>query len=216
MRHEYLQYVENDRQLYELIAPVLPGLRALSVEQVETLVFFLKSQHSYYPLSENHTAHLDTFSERLRELRESDKQRALQRKAASQLFKAMTTSAIAGALFALGAGVLFASVGWGLALMGGAVGLFVLAESRFGRPALEAAKEQDRRYFLASLRAARACNELDWSGLFAYDEVTQLGPQSDAALEQTKSRIAELTSQLRNALYNDEYMQYSTERPGAQ
>lgn len=42
--------------------------------------------------------------------------------------------------------------------MGGAVGLFVLAESRFGRLALEAAKERDRRYFLASQRAARACN----------------------------------------------------------
>lgn len=52
-------------------------------------------------------------------------------------------------------------------------------------------------------------------GLFAFNEVTQPTPQSDAALEQTKSRIAKLTSQLQSTLYNDEYMQYPIERPGA-
>lgn len=70
-------------------------------------------------------------------------------------------------------------------------------------------KEQDRRYFLESIRAARACNELDWSGLFPYHGASRPGPQSDEDLERTEQRIAELSSQLRAALHNDEFMEYT-------
>lgn len=212
MQPEYLSYVEQDATLFEVVAPVLPALRSLSAEQVETLVFYLKSLHSYYPSSENHVAHLERFSERLKTIRESAEQTALQRKASAKLFKAMATGAVAGVLLAVGGVALLGSAQWGAVLIAAAVGLFVLAEVRFGKPALEAAKEQDRRYFLECIRAARACNELDWSGLFSYNGVTQPGPQSDAAIEQTRLRIAALSAQLRNALYNDEYMQYSARR----
>lgn len=212
MQPEYFSYVERDRQLSELIAPVLPGLRSLTAEQVEILVFYLKSLHSYYPSSENHVANFERFSERLKTIRESPEQTALQRKAAARLFKAMAACVAAGALLAVGTVFLAGSVAWGGVVIAAAIGLFVLAEARFGKPALEVAKEQDRRYFLQCIRAARACNELDWSGLFPYNGVTQPGPQSDAAIEQTRLRIAELSAQLRCALYNDEYMQYSSHR----
>ena len=212
MQPEYLSYVEQDATLLEAVAPVLPALRSLSAEQVETLVFYLKSLHSYYPSSENHVAHLERFSERLKTIRESAEQTTLQRKASAKLFKAMATGVVAGVLLAVGGVALLGSAQWGAVLIAAAVGIFVLAEVRYGKPALEAAKEQDRRYFLECIRAARACNELDWSGLFSYNGVTQPGPQSDAAIEQTRLRIAALSAQLRNALYNDEYMQYSAHR----
>lgn len=212
MEPEYFSYVERDAKVLETVAPVLSALRSLSAEQVETLVFFLKSLHSYYPSSENDVANLERFSERLKTIRESAEQNALQRRASTKLFKAMATCVAAGALLAIGAVVLVGSALWGGAVIAAAVGLFILAEARYSKPALDAAKEQDRRYFLQCVRAARACNELDWSGLFSYNGVTQPGPQSDAAIEQTRLRIAELSAQLRRALYNDEYMQYSSHR----
>lgn len=212
MEPEYFSYVERDAHLHEVIAPVLPALRSLSAEQVETLVFYLKSLHSYYAASENHVTNLESFDERLKDIRESPEQTALQRKAAAKLFKAMAASVAAGALLAAGVAALAGSAAWGGLVIAAAAGVFVLAEARFGKPALEVAKEQDRRYFLKCIRAARACNELDWSGLFTYNDVTHPGPQTDADIEQTRIRVAELSAQLRRALYNDEYMQYSAHR----
>ncbi len=212
MEPEYFSYVEQDKKLLEIVAPVLPALRSLSAEQIETLVFYLKSLLSYYPSSENHVANLERFSERLKTIRESHDQTALQRRASTKLFKAMALCVAAGAVLAIGAVGLADSAAWGAAVIAVAIGLFILAEARYGKPALDAAKEQDRRYFLQCIRAAQACNELDWSGLFSYNGVTEPGPQSDAAIEQTRLRIAELSAQLRCALYNDEYMQYSSHR----
>lgn len=212
MEPEYFNYVKQDAKLFETVEPVLPALRSLSAEQIETLVFYLKSLHSYYPSSENHGNNFVRFSERLKTIRESPEQIALQRKASAKLLKAITAGVAAGALLVSGVVVLAGSAAWGGAAIAASVGLFIWAEARFGRPALDVAKEQDRRYFLDCIRAARACNELDWAGLFTYNGVTQPGPQSDAAIEQTQLRIAELSTQLRCALYNDEYMQYSSHR----
>lgn len=104
---------------------------------------------------------------------------------------------------------MFSSFGSGLATIFVALGVFVFAEARFGRAALVTAKEQDRLYFLESLREAKACNELDWAGLFSLNSVTHTGPQSETDIENQRLQVAELSSQLRIALYNDEYMQYS-------
>jgi hypothetical protein len=211
MESEYFSHVEQDPSLRELLAPVLPELRSLTAEQVETLVFYLKSLHSYYPASANESHNWLGFSERLRVIRESPEQVTLQRKASSNLLKVMTTCVVAGVLLTLGIALLAGGLTLGgCALIAGAVGLFVLADAKFGKPALITAKEQDRRYFLQSLRAARACNELDWAGLFSHNGVTQPGPQRDEDIEQSKRRVAELSAQLRSALYNDEYMEYSS------
>jgi hypothetical protein len=209
---EYFSYVERDTKLLNVVAPVLPALRSLSAEQIETLVFYLKSVHSCYAASENDGANFERFSTRLKTIRESREQTALQRKASMQLFKVMAACVATGVLLAVGVVTMAVGGAWGGAVIAAAVGLFILAEARFGKPALDAAKEQDRRYFLHSIRAARACNELDWSGLFTYNGVAQPGPQSNSAIEQTRLRVAELSEQLRCALYNDEYMQYSSHR----
>lgn len=211
MEPEYFSYVEQDPSLHELLAPALPALRTLTAEQVETLVFYLKSLHSYYPASANESENWLGFSERLRVIRESPQQTTLQRKASSKLLKGMATCVVAGVFLTLGIALLAAglTLGGG-ALIAGAVGLFVLADARFGKQAIDTAKEQDRRYFLQSIRAARACNELDWAGLFSHNGVTRPGPQSDEDIEQSKLRVAELSAQLRSALYNDEYMAYSS------
>lgn len=215
MASEYLSYVKQDEELYRIVEQALPGLETLNVQQVESFIFYLKSLHGYNPASENHVAYYDRFSKQLEELRNSESQEALQTKATRLMLLAMVAGGVGGIVLAVGAVIMLGgAAGWGTTLIIAAMGLFVLAEVRFGKPALETAKEQDRRYFLESLRSARACNELDWAGLFSHNGVTQPGPQSDADIEKTGIRIAELTHQLRTALYNDEYMQYShpTER----
>ncbi|MDR5746450.1 hypothetical protein QCE73_25090 [Caballeronia sp. LZ029] len=157
----------------------------------------MKSLHAYYTASENDVTNYQLFSQQLEGIRNTKSQNQFQRKAASLLLRAMILSGIAAIVAALGTvAMMVKQHGWGVPLIVGSFGLFLFAEARFGRTALSAAKEQDRRYFLECLRSARACNELDWAGLFTY------GAQS----------TEDLTEQLRNALYNDEYRQYSHAR----
>jgi hypothetical protein len=213
MSSEYLAYIKEDKQLHRIVEPVLSEIENLNSQQVDTLVFYLKSLHNYNPESENHVAYYDRFSEQLNKLRNSESQMIFQSKAARLMLFAMITGSVAGVVFIGGiVAALSGVLAWGAALIFGALGLFVFAEVKFGTPALNTAKEQDRRYFLESIRSARACNELDWAGLFSHNGTTKPGPQSDVDIEQTRRRIADLTKQLRAALYNDEYMQYSHPR----
>ena len=92
-----------------------------------------------------------------------------------------------------------------------ALGIALLTEAKFGKAALVLAKEQDRRYFLDSIRAARSCNELDWCGLFSYNGVLRPGSQSDEDIARTERRVAELAAQLRSAVYNDEFFSYTSQ-----
>jgi hypothetical protein len=116
------------------------------------------------------------------------------------------------------AGLLLA--GAALAAIGGQAGvavgvlvvsgfLIIYAEGKLFRKAILISKEQDRKFFLSSIRSAKACNELDWSGLFAYNRASKSGPQSDADIARTHVEIGRLSAELRAALYNDEYFQYS-------
>jgi hypothetical protein len=207
---QYPSYIEEDEVLRRLVGPALPVLANLNSERIETLVFYLKSLHNYYPEGENHVTFHQRFSDKLDAIRNGAEQKALQKDAARRLFRAMCCCVAVGFLLTVGVVLALGGAwGYGVAAGFGAVALFLFAEAKFGRPALDAAKAQDRQYFLACLRSARACNELDWCGLFSYNGVTQPGPQSDEDEARTHARIAELTSQLRNALYNDEYLQYS-------
>jgi len=210
METEYLADLQRDPDLRRITDQVLPELQRLRPDQVETLVFFLKSLHSYYPASSNDVSNWSAFDDRLKQIRESTEQKKMERRAASLLFKAMLMGGVSIAMIAAAAAALLAgAAGPALGLAGLGVGAFVLAELKFGKPAIEAAKEQDRRYFLECLRAARGCNELDWCGLFAFNGEIRPGPQSDEDLEQARLRVADLTGQLRSALYNDEYRSYS-------
>jgi hypothetical protein len=213
MVSEYLSYVKEDEKLYRIVEPVLPGIETLNAQQIETLIFYLKSLHGYYPESKNSIFYYYHFSQQLDRLRTSESQKRLQAKAAWLIFIAMAVGGFGAIVLAVGAvALLSGTMNWGIAFIIAGLGLFAFAESRFGTRALVTAKEQDRRYFLESLRSARACNELGWAGLFSYNGVTQPGPQSNADIECTRMQIAQLTDQLRTALYNDEYMSYSHPR----
>ncbi|MGJ7509872.1 hypothetical protein [Variovorax sp. GT1P44] len=210
MQDAYLGYVEKDEGLWQVVEPILPRLTTLSAEQVETLVFYLKSLHGYYPSSANELQHRESFDTRLDATRNSSTQDDLQSKARWRLRLGVLMCVVAGFLCLPGVLALFAGewktvAVWGLP----ALALVFLADYVGFLPAINTFKQQDRRHFLESLRAARACNELDWSGLFTYNGVTKSGPQNNEAI---RLRIAELTQQLRAALYNDEYMDYSRPR----
>lgn len=209
MSSTYLEYVEEDDALRQLVVPLLPQLKDLDVQQVEILVFFLKSLHTYYPNSESHVANYEKFGQKLEAIRTNAGQIALQKKAARLMFAAMVTGGFGIVLLLGGLLVMFSNLGWGLAAVVAALGVFAFAEARFGKAALVTSKEQDRRYFLESLRQAQACNELDWAGLFSHNGVTHTGASSDADILDTRRRVAQLSAQLRSALYNDEYFAYS-------
>lgn len=215
MQTAYLERIEQDEALRSAISPVLPALQRLTADQAETLVFYLKSLHGYYPASESSSTLRLEFEEKLDALRESPLQKEMQSKAARQMLIAMVLGGVA--VLALGLAVIALLVGqavWAAGLAVASVVLFVFAEARFGKPALVTAKEQDRRYFLDCICASCTCNELDWSGLFTNHGATHPGPQSDDDIERTDQRVAELARQLRAALSNDEFMQYTRPRSG--
>ena len=210
MSNEYLSYVEEDAKLYALVKDKLPELQRLNSLQIEKLVFYLKSLHNYYPKSENHVAFHSEFSDKLEKLRNSAEQVALQRQAGSAVLMGIMCCVFAGGLLAVALASLLSgqmSVGIGSLVVAGACILF--ADGKLLRKALLLSKEQDRKYFLSSIRAAKACNEFDWAGLFSYNQATKTGPHSDSDLARLDVEIGDLTNRLRAALYNDEYFQYS-------
>jgi hypothetical protein len=214
----YLAYLEEDPQLYSAIEVALPALRELAPLQVEKLVFYLKSLHAHYPKSENHVAYLEQFSKRLDTLRNSEEQSNLQRRSTASIFKGVALCLVSGLLLAI-MGVLFLGSQYLPASLAAvaAFTLVVVAITKFFRGSILISKEQDRKYFLACVRSASACDELDWSGLFTYHRATKSGSHSDEDLRQVHAAIGELTASLRAALYNDEFFQYSdpklSERP---
>ncbi|MCC5612496.1 hypothetical protein LC612_38840 [Nostoc sp. CHAB 5834] len=210
MRDSYLAYVEEDERLLKVVEPILPHLKTLPKEQVETLVFYLKSLQSYSSSSANELQNRLAFEEKLDAIRSSYAQTELLSKARWKLLLGIFLCLAAAVVAVPGVLELLAGRGataatWVLP----AGGLLLSAHFLLILPAIELFKQQDRRYFLESIRAARSCNELDWAGLFAYNGATMPGAQSEKALDQAAHRTAELTAQLRTALYNDEYLSYS-------
>ena len=203
MENEYLGYLKEDAKLYAAIEDKLPQLQNLSFTQVEKLVFYLKNLHSYYPKSENlATFHLE-FADKLDELRRSSEQIAISRKAGIALMKGMACCVLAGILLATAIVLLLnGEKGIGLGLTIAVIACILYADGKLLHKALVLSKEQDRKYFLSSIRAANGCNELDWAGLFSYTQTAPPGPQRDA-------EVGDLTERLRAALYNDEYFQNS-------
>jgi hypothetical protein len=210
MNNEYFSAVEDDAGLYAVVRDKLTDLGRLSTTQIEKLVFYLKSLHSYYPKSENHVTFFSEFGTKLDKLRNTAEQVAMQRQAGSNLAMAIGCCTVAGLLLA---GALLTAFGDQISVAIGllvvSIALVLLADSRFLKKAILVSKEQERKYFLSSIRTARACNELDWAGLFTYNEVSKPGTQSDADLARTNAEVGRLTAQLRAALYNDEFFQYS-------
>ena len=214
MGNEYIHEIDSDDDLNAIVGDRLTPLKHLTFTQIEKLVFYLKSLHTYYPKSENQVSFWSDYETKLREIGNSPEQVALQRKASDEMLKAMGYCVLAGILLA-GAALAFfieqkaASVG--LLVISGAAILF--ADIRHMTQATIISKEQDRRYFLMCIRTAKACNELEWSGLFSYNKASKEGPLSNADEAKINEEISRLTSELRAALYNDEYFHYSLNEP---
>lgn len=207
----HAETIQADPALNALVDLCGPRLQQLNRNQVEKLVFYLKAIHDYYPRSENHVAFWTDFSKRLDEIKNSEEQRTLQRSAALKVVLGILACLAAGAVSApvLSPVIAGLSAAGTLPLLMFAIALVVAADIYGFRRAILLSKEQDRRYFLASIRSARACNELDWAGLFAYSKSTILGPQSDADIARAEEATAAISDSLRVALYNDEFFQYS-------
>lgn len=85
MENQYLSYLEGDQELYAAVKSALPALQRLSPDQIEKLVFYLKSLHHYYPKSENHNVYWSVFDDKLQGIRNSSEQLGLQRQASRAL-----------------------------------------------------------------------------------------------------------------------------------
>jgi hypothetical protein len=206
MDNQYLSYLEDDAKLYAIVSDKLPELQHLSAAQLEKLVFYLKSLHGYYPKSENHVAFFAEFSDKLKKLRDDSEQVALQRQVSAALLKGMVCCVFAGVLLAVAlAAIMGNQTVIGAGFLGVAVACVLLSDTKLLHKAVLLSKEQDRKYFLSSIRAAKACNELDWAGLFAYSQTSK----TEADEARLNAEIGDLTEKLRAALYNDEYFQYS-------
>lgn len=81
MQASYLEYVEKDEMLWPMVESILPRLKTLSAEQLETPVFYLKSLHDYCPTSANELQNRVAFETRLDAIRNSLMQNDLQSKA---------------------------------------------------------------------------------------------------------------------------------------
>ncbi len=211
MDNPYLSYIQEDPKLNAVVSEALPELQRLSSMQIEKLVFYLKSLHGYYPKSENHTSYWSEFADKLDKLRNSPEQITLQRQTGSALLKGIVCCVLGGVLLAVAlAALMGGQTGIGVGFLAAAGACVLLADAKFFRKAVLTSKEQDRKYFLSSIRSAKACNELDWAGLFSYNKASKSGPLSDEDEALLAAQVAELTEKLRLALYNDEYFQYSS------
>lgn len=211
MENPYLSYIRDDPKLNAVVRDALPELQRLSSTQIEKLVFYLKSVHGFYPKSENHTSYWSEFADKLDKLRNSPEQLTLQRQTTSALLKGIVCCVLGGVLLAVALAALAGGqTGIGVGFLAVAGACIVLADAKCFRKAVLTSKEQDRKYFLSSIRVANACNELDWAGLFSYNKASKSGPLSDEDEALLAAQGAELTEKLRAALYNDEYFQYSS------
>lgn len=180
--------------------------RYLSPNQAELAVGWLKQWklRGALPRDYSDLQARDAFDERLTAIRESPEQVKLQAVANRH----GTWSRVWAAVFA---GTLATMVGMGLSGGAGAVawiiaavvliGSFVASERCMVR-ALVTAKDQDRRYSLASLRAARTATELVNAGLCQYiPGVLYEGPDYDE--KRAKAQMFNERERLTDALYLD-------------
>jgi hypothetical protein len=206
-----LSYLQEDPKLNAAVSHALPELQKLSSTQIEKLVFYLKSLHGYYPKSENHTTYSSEFADKLDRLRNSQEQLGFQRQTSSSILKGIVFCVLGGVFIAVAlAALVGGQTGIGIGFFAVTGACVILADAKFFRKAILTSKEQDRKYFLSSIRAANACNELDWAGLFSYNKASKSGSLSDDDVALLAAQVAELTERLRAALYNDEYFQYSS------
>jgi len=206
LMNPYKSDVEQVQGLQELIVNRFDEFEKLSKYQIEMIIFYLKSIHNKAETTQPTWQEWEKFEQgTLLPLRNSEEQIALMRNSRRQAFLAEFTFIFCGGLISASiAALIFGSLLYCSIFSLASVFLYYAAEKTMLKLLL-LNKAQDRRYFLASLRAARNCTELDWAGLFVNEESMRSGPRSNEDLQRTKDVIFRITQGLRDALYNDEY-----------
>lgn len=193
----------SEKALAEVAAALHKNLGALSGKQLEQVASWAKRWKLVK--SRKQTGTRNDFFAILDVLKNSAEQKKLQKKTLWKLlFGAMAGAVFAVALLSMAiANWSDNDLGWGWQFGLGVV-LFVgyVLTTTFVTDALLIAKEQDRRYALASLRKAQSVVELNEAGLFAYLPKTRLeevGFEDKEAMQIIRGEVERLT----DALYND-------------
>ena len=138
------------------------------------------------------------FEARLREMRDSPAQKELMRKASVHSLAVDGWTVLA---FVIAAGAVVCALApglkwyWSVAAFVAALAVYWQGQLR-GVEMAKAWKEQDQRYIMESIRAARTLRELSHAGLFAYLADAEIGPKYDekvatAALRRERDRLTD-------------------------
>lgn len=194
--------VESHASLAELALAVHQHAPRLRPAELEQAVRWLKAWKALkQPLRRPGDRFQVEMSRALKRLRESPEQLRLQnrtwRQSALSRFAAVLLSALVFLALVLHGPEWrwyhYASV---VVLL---LSVFGWTEHTFYR-AIETAKEQDRRYFLACLREAQTVSELNKAGFFAY---TGFEPGNNFDIHEWKTMMREECERLSDALYRD-------------
>lgn len=205
MENPYKEKIMYDKVFKDLVNDWSETFDSLNYEQIERLVFYLKSIHSYDSNCDYSYYNREEYEKKLNSLRDSNEQIKLMQKSKRLLRQSSFLHMINGLI--LSACILtfvYSSWFWSVALL--FLFGYVYYQSDFiTLKALLANKEQDRRYFLQSIRLARNCTELEWSGFFSYYEGFKEGFFDDQQKKIHEENRDKISRNFRNALYNDEF-----------
>ncbi|MEW8275003.1 MAG: hypothetical protein AB2733_13090 [Candidatus Thiodiazotropha taylori] len=181
MDNEYLDELIKDQEIFNLLGDKLTDIDQLSNNQVEKLVFYLKSIHGYHPASEYSTGNHIEFESKLDLVRNSDEQEEYAKHISATFRKAMILFILSGSLLVPSVLAYFSDYIWfSILFVAIAVIVIVFADSKFIAKAIRLIIEKECKLFLNSIRIAKSCNELDSCGLFGWVRgARESGPISD-------------------------------------
>ncbi|SAL17464.1 hypothetical protein AWB68_00500 [Caballeronia choica] len=191
----------------KIAAAIHESARYLTADQHEQVIGWLKTwKLCDIPRKYNESTFESQFARRLNWLKASEMQTGLLSKVKWSLFAAKACAILLALCAATVAVVFFDGHTWRWYESFGAFVVFVAIYaicSTFDTKAQLAAKEQDRRYFLASLREAQTVSELSQAGLFAF--IPESTPQPGRPFNEWASVLAMRSAQehLSDALYTD-------------
>lgn len=197
----------QDKALANLAAAIHKNAPLLSAEQAEMVIKWLKSWKARRQPLKREQGHSNGFhfSQVLKQLRESPEQVDLQKRA----YRLTIWARLWGLAFALcGAitiGMFFVDgpIAWYWWLLIGAADLICLGTSdECLKRSTVLSKEQDRRYFLQSIREAQTLSELLDAGLFSHHPRVYI-PGQPYDMIREREAVREMQEKLTDALYRD-------------
>ena len=141
-------------------------------------------------------------------MKNSDEQISLQRVARNKIFKSSAFHMLNGLILAF-AILLFFTTTWYWGAISFTVFIFLYFKAeQLTVSALLVSKQQDRKYFLNSIRLAKNCTELNWAGFYAMYEGFSEGFLTKEQEVLHDREVDKINRSFRNALYNEEYLDW--------